>query len=500
MPLGDIIDGVTDTGETVVDEGTDRVTDFGSGVRSGTEMVGSGISTVTPTSRSDIPTSTSDLFSSARTGYSGIDSGVRGGVGFAVDNPLLSLQDDIAGRAMVGAMGTGQLLAGEDPDATLDDVGEGFAGLTSDFRSSLSSTVEGTPADNPVTSGFATLTDALVAHPARTAFGTVTGVDPETGETEFRPSALEAGELALIGAGGAATRGSRGLLSRLGGGDDVATAGRADARALPGPEAAPSGTPQLPPPRGAGAADDAATTATRTTPQAASDVTEAATSGGVLSRVTSALPSPERGRVSGLTSRIRGAGRTGDDAATAAARTGDDAAAAAARTAGRTGDDAATAAARTGDDAASAGARTAGRAADDATDGGGLLSGRNIFGVSGRTAAIGGGGLLAGGIGATLAGDMLSSSEVPDEFEGEVGGVEYAFQQVEPLPATDEHPQGADLYVVYEGGVNRAGYWVVLGADLDSGDVLLLDSDGTERTAQITSEQLQQGGIMEEEA
>lgn len=512
MPVGDLVDFA----ESTVSEGEDRVRSFGSDLESGADTLTDAGGTVTGAS---VPTSTGDLRSGGSTVQSGLDRSIGGVTGFTLDNPLLSLQDDVVGNLMGGANVAGQLAGGTSPgdvefdrDGTRADVAEAFRDLGSDVESGISDTVVRGPLDNPVTSAVGTLGDALIRPPAETAFGTVTGTDIETGETGFRPSAFEAAELGLVGLGAAAGRtgaavarqsdsvaDAGGLLIRLRGGrgsgtpqaDFATDAQRVQAERVDASEVSGFGSPRI------GGRDEPA------------DVFNVGRSASPTTSGPSALPAGARGADAGTdATRTAGAARVGDATTDVgqAGRVGD--AATDAGQAARTGDAVTDAgqAGRVGDAATDAG--QAARGADAAGDTGGMLprirgtlsgsrglgdrASRGLFGTRLRTAGTLTGGAIAGGAIADQF-DLLPSlpdvpdlepDQVPEEFVTEDG---FKFQFEGPLPATEEFPNGARVFGVtdVDTGITE-GYWVVLGV-LD-GDVYLLDDTGDLRTATIDPE------------
>jgi hypothetical protein len=141
-----------------------------------------------------------------------------------------------------------------------------------------------------------------------------------------------------------------------------------------------------------------------------------------------------------------------------------------------------------GDDVASAGDD----AATGADDSGGLFN----IGTAGKVGIGGAAGALLGGIAATT---MTSGpGAVPGTMQKQgPGGVLWEVQSMGALPANEAHPQGAELYRILREGVEPAGFWVVLGANPEQGKVFVLSQNGQKRTANISTQQLNQGGITE---
>jgi len=217
------------------------------------------------------------------------DTAVGGTVDTVLDNDVVSVQE-----AAQGTITQTYNLAAGGPDRSQDYVFNQLAGFTSSASENVGNAINDTPLDNPVTDATVWAGDAVVGKPARVAASTVIGRDYGSGEDNFRPSAVEAAELALIGAGGAvgsAARGGGRLTSRLG-------------TALRGGDEAASG------------ADDAVTAATRVTEE-----TTSVTPDGVLPAGTSVIDNTG----STVTSGGDNLGRVADDVTENADDVADDA-------------------------------------------------------------------------------------------------------------------------------------------------------------------------------
>lgn len=152
------------------------------------------------------------------------DTAVGGTVDTVLDNDVVSVQEAVQGT-VTGAYN----LAPGGQNRSQDYVFDQLAGLTSSASENVGNAINDTPLDNPATDAAVWAGDAVVGAPARAAVGTVTGRDYGSGEDNYRPSAVEAAELALVGAGPAVAKTAKGgskLTNRLGtalrGGDDAA--------------------------------------------------------------------------------------------------------------------------------------------------------------------------------------------------------------------------------------------------------------------------------------
>lgn len=442
------------------------------------------------------------------------DTAVGGTVDTVLDNDVLSVQE-----AAQGTITQAYNLAPGGPDRSQDYVFNRLAGLTSSASENVGNAIDDTPLDNPVTDATVWAGDALVGTPARAAVGTVIGRDYGSGEDNFRPSAVEAAELGLIGAGGAvgsAARGGGRLTNRLGtalrGGDDAA-AGADDAAtaATRVTEETTSVTPDAVLPAGTGVVDDSTSTVTSggdDIGQVADEVTE--TADDVADDALDVFnPRPGSGGASAADDVAETTVQAGDEVAEAIIRTsdesgtlvddaldpvraGDDGGPRWADAAFRGGDDAAPAlndlspAARGADDTGEAVARTGEDVADDSP---GLFS-RFTPDLGSRAQT--GGLLLGGGLAGAAATTVFSNDQVPDEFTAtDANGTQYTFVVSGRLRPenSDQFGSGATLYAVSQ-EQSVLGYWVVFGADGD-GNLILLGPNGNKRTSTLTPAQFE---------
>lgn len=458
---------------------------------------------------------------------------------------------ELSQRGMVGAFRAGQLLSGEDPDATREEVAEEFSDSYTGFRESLDEKTDDTALDNPTTDATVWAADAFVAEPAEIAFGTTTGVDPEEGGTDYAPGTLETAELALTGLG--ISQG--GKLAKAGGrfGDELAGLSRGS------DEAAQSTDDVAQTLTGSSGADEAAETvqAERVSeaenpfsevddsaggfagvlddadeatalPSGSDEVAELATWGGDEATELATRSGDEAAefatRQSDETGALREAipvsSRTADDAtdagraaedATDASRAADDSgglfgasddtarAADDTTDAARAGEDA-TDAARAGEDGSDA-AQAATEAGEEAAEESGSVLGRLRDSMPGRgslpnrrqTGAAVGTFLVGGAVGSGLLGggspDGVNPENAPEQFEATIDGRSYSFRLEEPLPPSEEFPNGAAAYSILEEFENK-GYWVLVG--VQGNKVFLLDESGETRTAGVSARKFAQ--------
>jgi len=460
------------------------------------------------------------------------DKAVGGTVDTVLDNDVVSVQEAAQG-AVTGAYN----LAPGGPKRSEDYVFDQLAGLTSSASENVGNAIDGTPLDNPATDAAVFVGDALVGAPARAATGTVIGRDYGSGEDDFRPSAVEAAELALIGAGGAAGSAARGggrLTNRLGtalrGGDDAAAG--SDEVATTVDEVSGGATSISDDVVGnasatvdevsggatsifddvvdetTDSADDALDAFnTGTATSATDDVVEATAQAGDdglpalddLSPVVRGGDEPVEitaraadDNVAGTTVRTSDESGTLADDAIDSVRVGDDGAPRWADAAFRGGDDTApvlddlSPAARGADDTAETAARTGEDVADESQ---GLLS-RITPDVSSRTRT--GGLLLGAGLTGAAVTTVFSDDEVPDEFTAtNANGTQYTFVVSGRLRPenSDQFDSSATLYAVSQEQA-VVGYWIVFGADGD-GNLILLGPNGEKRTSTLTPAQFE---------